>query len=412
MSPRPVLLPAVFLVLASLPGCGSGSSSGQPADAGEDVAHPDTTVETVEDPEPDAEEVVADPVEDDPVDLAGDPDAWDAEEEAAGSPEGCVEGMFRPYWGNMHAHTSNSDGDGTPAEAFAYARDVAGLDIMVVTDHLEQLYFPGGRWDGCRSAADAATSDGVYVAACGYEYGSGFILPWFWSTGHNNVFFVDYLFPEIQLDFHDFYLSVDGCPDCIAEFNHPGDDPFMTWNDFEYFPTTDVKMNLFEFNTDGDPWPLFFQALDAGWHVSPVQNQDNHSASWGTSDDTRAGLFLAGLTRADLHEAMRDRRSFMTQDRNASVAMMAETSCWMGSILSGIGAVTLGIEAVDGDAGDGFQAIDLFGPGGALVASYDCGGADSCIAAFPLDPAPPYAVARATQADGDLLVSAPVWVEP
>ena len=35
-------------------------------------------------------------------------------------PSGCIEGTFQPYFANLHAHTGNSDGAGSPPEAYAY----------------------------------------------------------------------------------------------------------------------------------------------------------------------------------------------------------------------------------------------------------------------------------------------------
>ena len=44
---------------------------------------------------------------------------------------------FTPYYGNLHSHTSYSDGTGTPAQAFAFARNTAPtpLDFLAVTEH-------------------------------------------------------------------------------------------------------------------------------------------------------------------------------------------------------------------------------------------------------------------------------------
>jgi hypothetical protein len=39
------------------------------------------------------------------------------------------------YFGNLHSHTSFSDGSGTPDEAYKYARDVGDLDFLAVTEH-------------------------------------------------------------------------------------------------------------------------------------------------------------------------------------------------------------------------------------------------------------------------------------
>lgn len=330
--------------------------------------------------------------------------------------EGCIQGDFHPFWGVLHAHTSYSDGELTPADAFAYGRDEGGLDILVITDHLEQIYLPfpvDQKWQRCRDHADAAYDPGAFLSDCGFEYGSGFTLPCFQSTGHNNVFFSDSLFPMIQLDFHDFYQSLVDCPTCIGQFNHPGDPTDLNWNGFEYFHDVDQRMNLFEFNSD-PAWDLFFEALDAGWHVSPMYNQDNHSADWGTRNGRRSGFYLSDLAREDLRDAMLDRRSFMSYDKNASIKVTAMEACWMGSILSGSlpQFITLEVEAFDRDTGDGFTTIEIYGPGKEILDTADCQGSEDCNAVFSFNVLDrTYFVARASQDDGDWLVSAPIWIE-
>jgi hypothetical protein len=406
--------------------CGDSGPGEEDADAEQDTAGDDGAVDTgdpaAEDapqdslPDPDAgHDPVPDPTDEDlpPADLpAEDLAAEDAvEEELSSLPAGCIEGDFFPFWGNLHSHTSYSDGDGIPAEAFAYARDVAGLDMLVVTDHLEQLYFPGDRWNNCRNQADAAYAPGSFLAMCGFEYGSGRYLL-IWSSGHNNVFYSDSLFPEIQVDFRNFYNSLVACPMCIGQFNHPGDSEYEHWNHFEYHADTDQRMNLFEFNSD-PAWELYFEALDAGWHVSPMYNQDNHSANWGTANDNRSGLFMSELTREALREAMLDRRSFAATDANAWARMMAESDCWMGSILSGVSSVTIEIEASDADAGDTFSVVEIFGPGRTLMDTLDCGGTETCLASLDVPASPGmYVVARVWQSDGDFIVPAPIWINP
>lgn len=332
--------------------------------------------------------------------------------------EGCVEGDFDPYLGVLHAHTSYSDGEQTPADAFAYGRDEGDLDILLITDHLEQIYLPfpvDEKWNRCHEQADAAYDPGRFLADCGFEYGSGFSFPPLLSSGHNNVFFSGgTLFPIVQLDFHDFYQSLEDCPSCIGQFNHPGSNPGEHWNHFEYFPAVDEKMNLFEFNSD-PAWEMFFEALDAGWHVSPMNNQDNHGPNWGTRNEDRSGFFLSTLTREGLYEAMQARRSFMGYDSNASIRLTAFGKCWMGSILSGEmpPSISLEVEALDPDAGDGWTEIEIYGPGRELLGSFDCGGRETCRAAFTFGTETRgYFVARANQADGGWLVSAPVWIDP
>jgi len=401
------------LGIVLLLGCGDSPTGGDPHDA---QSQADTMIPVdagAQDAAPDANPDPPDAGEDAGVDAAVTPDA--GSDAGTGLPTGCITGSFAPYFGNLHAHTSNSDGDDTPADAFDHARYQGLLDIMVVTDHLEQLYTLWGTedtdWTQCRQAADAANTPGTYVAMCGYEYGSGFSLSG--SSGHGNVFFVDYLFPWIQLDFQDFYLEMIACPDCVGQFNHPGDASSQTWEDFAYAAAVDPKMNLFEFNGSGPTWDLFFMALGNGWHVSPVYNQDNHSADWGTKNDHRAGFFLPSLDRAAVHTAMQERRTFMTRDKNAAIQLLAESACWMGSILSGVVSINIEVEATDTDVGDGFDMIELYGPGQALLQSTPCNGQITCTATYTLPVASStFVVARAVQSDGDEVVSAPIWAAP
>lgn len=329
--------------------------------------------------------------------------------------QGCIVGDFVAYRGNFHAHTSFSDGADEPEDAFAHARDVAGLDIMVVTDHLEQLYLvpPFNRWGVCKTQANAANAPGTFLADCGFEYGSGVDLPLCISTGHNNVFFAPSLFPAIQEDFHDFYDTLVTCSQCVGQFNHPGDESCQHWNFFEYDAAADERIALFELNGGGPAWEMLFQALDAGWHVAPMNNQDNHSANWGTADDRRSGVYLSSLTRDALRQAMLDRRTFASTDRDAAITLMAESACWMGSVLTGYGSVALAAHVEDPVGADGFASLELFGPGQSVLASVDCAGAASCDLSHSVDVVTAtYALARAVQADGETLVSAPIWMAP
>jgi hypothetical protein len=325
---------------------------------------------------------------------------------------GCIQGSFKPYFGNFHAHTSYSDGKLTPKDAFVHARDVAKLDIMVVTDHLEQLYLPNpdDKYGKCLAQA-AAERSATFLTDCGFEYGSAF-TPWFSSAGHGNVFFSPTLMPAIQLDFHDFYKSIVACPTCVGQFNHPGDEKDQTWNSFEFNAPAQPKMSLFELNAD-PAWDLLFVALDAGWQVSPMYNQDNHSADWGTKNDRRSGVFLAALDLASLAAAFRERRTFASYDRNAVIKVMADDLCWMGSVLKGATSMPLSVEVTDPDASDSFTSIQLYGAKKKLLGSFTCPATGPCQTTFTVTTSQsPYFVVRAEQKDGDFLVAAPVWLAP
>lgn len=65
------------------------------------------------------------------------------------------------YFGNLHAHTSYSDGSGTPAMAYDHAR-IAGLDFMAITEHnhAQAESGAGNRRDGLL----IATTPALYAA--------------------------------------------------------------------------------------------------------------------------------------------------------------------------------------------------------------------------------------------------------
>jgi len=124
--------------------------------------------------------------------------------------------QYRVYWGDVHVHTNLSDGKGNLDEVLTYARDVSGLDFVILTDHDFgngwPWRMPQEAWQRIQDKVDAYTVPGEFVAIAGYEWTS---QPKYWSEfvgdepserlfpgppmfyNHKNVYFpsrVDYLF--------------------------------------------------------------------------------------------------------------------------------------------------------------------------------------------------------------------------
>jgi hypothetical protein len=82
-----------------------------------------------------------------------------------------------------------------------------------------------------------------------------------------------------------------------------------------------------------------------------------------------------------------------------------------GGTAPGGGGADTGV--ADADGGEGFAAIELYGPGASLIYAYDCRGANPCSFQYTLAVTQAtYVTARATQTDGDYLVGAPIWAQP
>ena len=82
--------------------------------------------------------------------------------------------------GELHAHTSESDGKGTVQQAYEYARDVAKLDFFAVTDHSNSIT-PTEYANIHIATADKLNDPGKYVTLYGFEqtYGqsTGYYFP-------------------------------------------------------------------------------------------------------------------------------------------------------------------------------------------------------------------------------------------
>jgi hypothetical protein len=73
------------------------------------------------------------------------------------------------YWGEIHGHSEQSDGNGTPDEHYTYARDVALLDFACVCDHDYLLYRHPERWKSAAKRVREYSKPGSFIALLGYE---------------------------------------------------------------------------------------------------------------------------------------------------------------------------------------------------------------------------------------------------
>jgi hypothetical protein len=94
----------------------------------------------------------------------------------------------RVLWADLHGHSALSDGTGTPEEYLRYARDVAALDVVALTDHDHWGMVPLDASPEMQEAIRAATArfhaPGTFVALDGYEWTS-------WIHGHRHVLYFD-----------------------------------------------------------------------------------------------------------------------------------------------------------------------------------------------------------------------------
>ena len=84
-------------------------------------------------------------------------------------------GGYNVYYGQLHSHTTLSDGSGTPDQAYKYARDTALLDFFSIADHCSYPYnsmMTVAEYQAMQATANSYNQDGTYVTFWGFEWTS------------------------------------------------------------------------------------------------------------------------------------------------------------------------------------------------------------------------------------------------
>lgn len=312
-------------------------------------------------------------------------------------------GMFA-YWGDIHSHSTLSDGSGPPRMAFAQAR-ANGLHFFALTDHDGWLTLDATEWDEIGNVATAANVDGAFVALRGFEYSNE-------EKGHINVFGTNTWVSRDDPNYDtlpEFYAWLAAQPNAIAQFNHPDPSYGGTFDNFAFNAAASAKIFMQEIGNNAQGYvryePQYPQSLGKGWRVAPTINSDTHQLTWGNDTDHRTGIIAPSLTQANVLDALRARRVFATEDKNLAIALQSN-GVWMGSTISATSTLNFTVTVVEPDN----EPMQLFlYDNGALVRSQAFTGGSITWNVLHYGSNNHYYYVRALQADGDIAYTAPLW---
>lgn len=359
------------------------------------------------------------------------------------------EATFQRYFGQLHSHTQYSDGAGSLDSALAYVKalpDNANVDFVAFTDHsnyfdsknnpnVEAALYdtslvkdsdPSHSWATYKNtvAAFNAANVGKKVAIAGFE------MTWSGGPGHINTFNTPGIVSRNNTTLNNktkdaglqaYYklLSQTEGVDSISQFNHPGT-TFGNFIDFGYWDAVvDTRMYMVEVGNGegqigaGGYYPSYEQyimALDKGWHVAPTNNQDNHKGKWGNANDARDVILTDDFSESGIYEALRARRMYATEDKNLDLDYTVNGNM-MGSIIDVPEKLNFEISFNDPDRTDSIAKVELVVNSGKVAYTWDSA-ADLAKGSVSVELAPEYTYyfVRVTEGDGDLAVTAPVWV--
>ena len=328
------------------------------------------------------------------------------------------------YFGQLHAHTDISNGAGSVEEAFQYASQVDGLDFFAVTDHsdsFDNADMGAIDADGADISADwaagkqaaASVTNGDFVGLFGFEM----TWPEDKQLGHISTFNTPGWQTRDQADFENvptalenYYKALTAVPGSVSQFNHPDD----IHGDFErfdhYSPQYDAAVSLLEVaGEDGVVDCEYYDlALDKGWHVAPTNNQNNHKGQWGDASEARTVVLAKDLTEESLYAAMKDRRVYATQDSDLTVYYQLNGAV-MGSILPKSKEAEITVFLSD-PTDEAIGNVEVVTDGGAVLVS-EYVETPSQVLELPASGGRSYYYLRITQPDGDVAVTAPVWMD-
>ncbi len=328
------------------------------------------------------------------------------------------------YFGQLHAHTDISNGAGSVEEAFQYASQVDGLDFFAVTDHsdsFDNADMGAIDADGADISADwaagkqaaASVTNGDFVGLFGFEM----TWPEDKQLGHISTFNTPGWQTRDQADFENvptalenYYKALTSVPGSVSQFNHPD----TVHGDFErfdhYSPQYDAAVSLLEVaGEDGVvDCGYYDRALDEGWHVAPTNNQNNHNGQWGDASEARTVVLAKSLTEEALYAAMKDRRVYATQDGDLAIYYELNGTV-MGSILPKSEEAEITVFLSD-PTDEAIGSVEVVTDGGAVLVS-EYVETPSQVLELSASCGHSYYYLRITQPDGDVAVTAPVWMD-
>lgn len=290
------------------------------------------------------------------------------------------------YFGNIHAHSSYSDGNKdsatslmtTPLQDFNYAKASQHIDFYGISDHnhfsagmRSPVYYHKGLAD-----ADSATVDGSFVALYGMEWGvisgGGHVIVYGydsligWETNNYDVYVAktDYagLWQKINAKQHAFaYLAH---PD-VGDYGNILANPVVLSPDNAIvgvaarsgpaFSTNTTYSNPATSNNITD----YNNALKQGYHLGIGLDHDTHNSVFGRQSAGRLVVLAPTLTRASILEAFRKMRFYSSDDWNTKVHFTISGQL-MGSVVQKVGPPTIDVSVTDPDMSETVSSITVY----------------------------------------------------
>lgn len=343
----------------------------------------------------------------------------------------------RILWGDFQGHSAYSDGTGTPDDFLRYARDVAALDAVALTDHdhwgrpfLDQR---PAAWREIVTEAKRFHQPGRFITFVGYEWTS-------WIHGHRHVLFPaedGALLSNLDPHYEDpprLWKGLEGTG-AFTFAHHTAGGPIEV--DWRFAPPQRMEPVVEIVSIHGSseapdsPKPIYKpvagsyvrDALDRGYRLGFIGSGDSHDGHPGLSHIASASGGLAAVytdnwTRPGIFQALSRRHCYATNGPR----IFLHTD-FLGHAMGSAVPAALAIPATEGEALARTVRIEAITPGpveridivrrGRVVATYPGEGRREIRLEHPVEDILPgdYLYVRVVQTDGGAAWASPYFFE-
>jgi hypothetical protein len=358
----------------------------------------------------------------------------------------CIPGnaqVLNFYYGNLHAHSSYSDGNkdsaitlaSTPFHDYQFAKTAMHFDFLGISEHnhsgagMRRVDYAKGL-----TQADSANQNGIFVAMYGMEwgvigppgghvliYGVNQLIGWDSVSGAPN-----YDIYNAKLDYDGLFTKIARTPGAFACFAHPDNTDYSSLFTTAVNPTYDSAIagtairSGPAFSTDtvySDPSTSSYEArykdaLKRGYHLGATLDHDNHYTTFGKMAASRTVVLAPSLTRTDITNAIRQMHTQASDDWNVQVTFTINGHV-LGSEFNDTINPAISVSVYDPDM-EAITSINiLHGVPGSGSNPTSLTSSSSSTLAYThsiTTGSSHYYYAVITQADGNKVFTSPIWV--
>jgi hypothetical protein len=346
-------------------------------------------------------------------------------------------GPLNFYFGNLHSHSSYSDGNKDdltkiPADDYAFAKTSLCFDFLGISEH---NHVAAGMhladWaPGIAQAAAATTSNfvGLHGMEWGVISGGGHVVVYGmdsligWDPSENQIFVTKSVYTGTGglfdiINRHGSnalaYLAHPNTTDYNGLLNGSYDlaaDNAIVGTAVESGPAFSVSTTYTDPATSMSYLSYYKNMLSKGYHVGPTIDHDNHNLTFGHTAKTRLVILAASLTENNLLDGMRKMRFYASEDCGALINYTINTEP-IGSIITKAGAPTISLGTVTTNAVS--SVILMYGvPGSGTVATQLTSSTSSTFTFTDntlANLSQRYYYLDITETDGSRIITAPIW---